>query len=272
MTPLLGVLLLLCTTADAFTAPSGAAHARASQVRVSAAQVRKNARTSLHMATLNELAADQIAPQLEEKLLRSQGITLPGGFGTVNMPTGFGLNQEQVDLLGKVGDKSLVTGIKSAFTELFSGLAAAVSSLGLPDLSTAGADFGNKLQVYLGPAVSRAELALQGLGLTAEQSQGATMALAAIGTAALATAALGTVKRAVSGAPLPLPTTFDLPAIEAYYQARPTTLYRRLASISYQIASFSLSLWIDSLTGKWEKNMPLRAAQVLYIISQIIMH
>jgi hypothetical protein len=272
MTPLLGVLLLLATTADAFNTPSGAAQARASQVRVRAAQVHKNARTSLHMATLNELAADQIAPQLEEKLLRSQGITLPGGFGTVNMPTGFGLNQEQLDLLGKVGDKTLVSGIKNAFTELFSGLAAVVSSLGLPDLSAAGADFGDKLQVYLGPAVSRAELTLQGLGLTAEQSQGATMALAAIGTAALATAALGAVKRAVSGAPLPLPTTFDLPAIEAYYQARPTTLYRRLASISYQIASFSLSLWIDSLTGKWEKNMPLRAAQVQNSVSQINTH
>jgi len=56
-----------------------------------------------------------------------------------------------------------------------------------------------------------------------------------------------------------IPTKFDLEKLDEYYKGRPFTLVSRLVYVSFTLASFALQLWLDSVQGNWELNMPKRA-------------
>lgn len=68
---------------------------------------------------------------------------------------------------------------------------------------------------------------------------------------------------------LPLPTSYDLPAIMGYYNGRPLTLLSRLSEVSYRLGSLAAKLWVDRKVGDgsaWERNMPGRAEEFVEFV------
>lgn len=67
-----------------------------------------------------------------------------------------------------------------------------------------------------------------------------------------------------TGNDLPLPRSYDLPAIMNYYNRRPSTLLGRLFAVSYRLGTLAAKLWVDRNVGDgsgWERNMPARAEE-----------
>ena len=208
-----------------------------------------------------------LANDLQNKLLEAQGLVQVQPSANLYVETVPTIS-EGVSSTAAAGSPmsmdTLLDSVKHALFDANTALEAVISAAKLPDLTswTGPNSVGERVINAATPLVTQTESFLQSTGLTTEQSQGAALALTAVGLTLVTTTLLSTVWQASFQKNTPLPTTYDLTAIEEFYQARPLVLYKRLASISYKIASFSLSLWVDSVTGNWERNMPLRAAQV----------
>ena len=63
-----------------------------------------------------------------------------------------------------------------------------------------------------------------------------------------------------------LPSVYDPDVIAAYYARRPQQLLARQASLAAQASAFAAGLLADRATGAWERNAPLRAAELRQLI------
>jgi aarF domain-containing kinase len=145
-------------------------------------------------------------------------------------------------------------------------LTPALESLGMPGSPSSilmDTSFGAQMAGPMAEVQSR----LLSLGLPDDVSEAGAAAAALISLGSAATAAAA-VAGAVSGPSPVLPTTFDLPGIERYYNSKPALLLARLANVSTRMALFAFSLWRDRATGQWEANMPKRAEKVRQIVQE----
>ncbi|CAM9540171.1 unnamed protein product [Chrysoparadoxa australica] len=198
--------------------------------------------------------------------LKSVGSSLGANLGEAQLPLPEGLESffspEQLQSLSSSVDKSLLGSLFSLMKSSAEGLMSAANNADLSNFDAA-----LFMQEHVLPVMAEIESQLQMYGLTPEQSQVGSLAVAAAG-GAFAFLTLGYAAESVLGdeEDSSLPTTYDLEKIESYYNARPARLLTRLASTSFQAARFVFTIWVDSLTGRWEEKMPERADTLRQIV------
>jgi predicted unusual protein kinase regulating ubiquinone biosynthesis (AarF/ABC1/UbiB family) len=170
----------------------------------------------------------------------------------------------------------------SSLTHAFATQAAAAAASTGDAAAALGAATAGALPPQLLPGASLvSEAAQQLLGYATRNAVDAPLIVALLALSAGAGQAVGAASPARRGAAASsasssasartydadvLPTVYDPAALAAYYGRRPGVLLARQASLASQASAFLAALLLDKQTGRWEANMPRRAATLRALI------
>ncbi|CAN0257094.1 unnamed protein product [Pylaiella littoralis] len=168
------------------------------------------------------------------------------------------LDDEQMKVLAEITDAGTTHKIATMAADMTTALQGGLHLVPLPAFAwETTEDMFNAVDSYVSPAVRVVQASLEKLGLNSDQASAALAALSLLGSAAV----LAVFVERFGGEP-PLPTEYDLDALDRYYKRRPLVVARRFVEVSGSLASFLLNVLADVLTNNWEKNMSARAIQM----------